>query len=94
MAQRLEYKLPDSLTITHAHTLHDELEALIEKNQADELVLHAADVSRADTAGLQLMLALVKSSKERQMAVIWDHPSQKLLDAAKILGIQSALNLN
>ncbi|WP_096084566.1 STAS domain-containing protein [Agaribacterium haliotis] len=94
MGSKLDFTLPENLTIAQAHALHDELEALIEKAEADELVLHAAKVSRADTAGMQLVLALVNASKERQMGLVWDQPSQKFLDAAKILGIETALGLH
>ncbi|WP_370978916.1 lipid asymmetry maintenance protein MlaB [Agaribacterium sp. ZY112] len=94
MPDKLEFTLPESLTIAQAHALHDELEALIEKKEADELVLHASNVGRADTAGMQLMLALVRFGKERQMSISWDQPSEKIISAAKILGIHSELGLH
>jgi len=94
MTQAVDIELPENLTIANSHAFHDELEAVIEKQPSNDLVLHAEKVNRADTAGLQLMLAFVQSSRERQVNVVWDKPSTTLLDTAAALGITTTLGLH
>lgn len=90
----VEITLPESLTVAHAHALHDEAEALLNKERAEELIVHADKVSRADTAGLQLLLAISKAAKERQIPLSWDQPSEKLVQVAAILGLNETLELH
>lgn len=94
MANSLEFSLPENLTISHAHTLHDQLEALLETGSCEKLVMHAEHVSRADTAGMQLLLALMKVTKDRHIGLVWDQPSKKLIETAEVLGLRSALELH
>lgn len=86
--------LPDSLTVAQANSLHDEFENLLSKENIEELVVHADKVNRADTAGLQLMLAVVNATKERQIGLTWDKPSEKLVEVANTLGLNEALELH
>lgn len=90
----VELHLPENLTISKAHALHDEFEALLNAETAEEIVVYADKVSRADTAGLQLMLAVVKLGKERQMGMVWTKPSDTLIDVAHALGLKEALGLH
>lgn len=90
----IEMKLPENLTVAHAHALHDEFEELLNKKNIDQLVVHAAGVNRADTAGLQLMLAVVQATNERQISLSWDKPSENLIQVAVTLGIRDALGLH
>jgi anti-anti-sigma factor len=94
MSQAVDIELPENLTISNAHKFHDELEELIEKQPSSDLVLHADKVNRADTSGIQLILALVQSSKERQVNVSWEKPSDTLIDAATVLGLSTSLGLH
>lgn len=94
MTQAVEIELPENLTIANAHKFHDELELLIEKQPSHDMILQAGKVSRADTSGLQLLLSLVQSCKERQVNVVWDKPSAKLIDAAAVLGLSTTLDLH
>lgn len=90
----VELQLPENLTISKVHALHDEFEHALSANAGEEIVVHADKVSRADTAGLQLMLAVVKLGKERQMGVVWVKPSGVLLEVAVALGLKEALGLH
>lgn len=90
----MNFSFPENLTISNVHSLHDELEVFFEKESGDELILHAENVTRADTAGMQLALALVNLSKERQMAVVWSGASSKFSEVANILGLSDALGLH
>lgn len=94
MAQITEFQLPESLTITQADTLHEQFENMIEQQSCEQIVLHAESVSRTDTAGLQLLLALCEAAKERQINMVWDKPSEKLLSGVDILGLRQSLGLH
>jgi anti-anti-sigma regulatory factor len=93
MASKLDYKLPENLTIANVNSVHEELEALMGKQECDEIVLKADKVKRADTAGLQLILAFVNAAHASHIELVWNKPSQDLCDAATILGLASALGL-
>ncbi|HMW47866.1 MAG TPA: STAS domain-containing protein [Cellvibrionaceae bacterium] len=56
--------------------------------------MHAGGVTRADTAGIQLLYALVLAARERQIALTWQNPSEKLRTAAQILGMTSHLGIH
>ena len=94
MASTVDFRLPESLTIANVHGLHEELEALVNKSECDKVVILGNDVQRADTAGLQLLLAFINATKERQINIDWDSPSEKLCSAAHLLGLDSALGIH
>ena len=94
MADTISFHLPENLTIASVHGLHEELEVLVSQSDCDKVVLQASDVQRADTAGVQLLLAFVNASKEHQIGVEWDKPSDKLCTTAELLGLQGALGIH
>lgn len=94
MADSVNFQLPENLTVANVHGLHEELEALVDQHDHDHIVLLADSVMRADTAGIQLLLAFVRSAKERQIALDWNNPSDKLIAAATVLGLDDALGLH
>ncbi len=94
MSSSVEFHLPESLTISQAHALHDDFESLLDKNAYAEIIVHADKVGRADTAGIQLLLAFVRITRERHIDVTWDKPSESLQEAAGILGLSSELGLH
>ena len=89
----LTLSLPESLTIGQAHAFHDELEQKLHDTAVDEIELKAAGVKRADTAGLQLVLALVRYAKEHNLPLRWTQPSEAIVSAASTLGISVMLEL-
>lgn len=94
MSSTLDFHLPSHLTIAHVHGLHEEFDTIVDKKDCDCLILHGENVQRVDTAGVQLLLALVLASKDRQISISWDHPSEKLETAASILGLNDALGIH
>lgn len=94
MADSVSFQLPENLTVANVHLLHEELEALVGRHDHDNIVLLADSVSRADTAGIQLLVAFVRSAKERQIKLDWNNPSDKLIAAATVLGLDTALGLH
>lgn len=94
MSKATEFQLPESLTITQAENLHDQFEHLIDEATCDQLIVHGANVSRTDTAGMQLLLALLEAAREKQINFVWDKPSDKLIAGAEILGLKQSLGLH
>ena len=93
MASTLDFKLPENLTIANVQHLHEVLEDIIDRKECDSIVLQAESVERADTAGLQLMLAFVNASKNEHLTLSWKSPSEKLCSAASMLGLEEALGI-
>lgn len=90
----VDFKLPENLTIANVHGLHEEFETLVDTKDCDKVILRADGVTRADTAGLQLLVAFVHATKERQIQVDWDRPSEKLCSAAGLLGVGDTLGIH
>lgn len=91
MGTSVDFRLPQHLTLSNVQALHEKLNALVQDNQYDDIVLCGSEVSRADTAGIQLLAAFVQSAKERQINLDWQEPSDKLINAASVLGAIGAL---
>ena len=94
MAQTVEYQLPENLTVANVHPVHEQFELLVEDKANDHIIIHASSVQRADTAGIQLLYAMVVAAKERQITLSWDNPSEKLRSAAQILGMTGQLGIH
>ncbi|HEY6530439.1 MAG TPA: STAS domain-containing protein [Cellvibrionaceae bacterium] len=94
MAHSLDFELPDQLTVGYVQAIHEQLETLVDDKKNDHIILHAAGVTRADTAGIQMLYALVLAARERQIALTWDNPSEKLRSAAHILGMSEQLGIH
>ena len=94
MANSVTVDLPDNLTIANIHPIHERFEALVDDKSNDQITIRAGAVTRADTAGIQLLRAFIVAAKERQIAVAWDSPSPKLCAAADILGMKESLGMH
>lgn len=86
------FNLEGVLNIARVESLHTELEEL-EKN-AVSINLNANDVTRVDTAVLQLLVALFRSLSARELEVKWLGLSDEFRASAKLLGLETALKLN
>jgi len=83
--------LGDCLTIEHAAAMHAELgRHLGTKN----VVLEAGNLTRIDTAGLQLLTAFVRAAEGRGARVEWRAPQAALRESARRLGLEGALHLS
>lgn len=85
--------LPENMTIAKVHALHDEYEELLNGENIEEICLNADKVEKVDTAGMQLILSVVRAGAERQTKVEWKSPSNSFMDTANILGLTQALAL-
>lgn len=93
MAQISEIQLPAQLTINKVQALQEILEKIADDKNKDRVIIHAADVERVDTAGIQLLYAFVQEARRRGIVLEWDNPSAKLASAAELLGMLYALEL-
>lgn len=93
MAQISEIQLPAHLTISKVQSLQEILVKFTDDRNKDHLIIHAAEVERVDTAGIQLLYAFVQEARRRGITLEWDNPSQKLAAAAELLGMVSALEI-
>jgi len=84
--------LPENLTIANAEVLYNELDSYTSGTQ--DIVLNASEVSRADTAGLQLIYVFLKTLQQHQASVIWAAPSSALIEASEQLGLKEHLGLS
>lgn len=81
----------EALDLAHATQLHAEFkQALAQKKP---LRLDLSRVQSADTAGVQLLLALRRDAEKNGMTATWAGPSRELCAAASQLGLSEALGL-
>ena len=93
MAQISEIQLPAHVTINKVQALQEILEQIADDKNKDRVIIHAAEVERVDTAGIQLLYAFVQEARRRGITLEWDHPSEKIAAAAELLGMLSKLEL-
>lgn len=94
MSQTVELALPEDLTVAHVQGLHEQLEGLVDDQANDSIVAHGKGVRRIDTAGLQLLLVAKQAADERQISWVWNEPSDVLKDGARLLGMQTKLDIH
>lgn len=94
MTNLVNFQLPENLTISAVQGLHEQLESLIDKPENDKIHFKADAVARADSAGIQLLLAFIQSTKERKIELVWEEPSEKLVSAIKVLGLDESFGLH
>lgn len=84
--------LPATLTIQSVATDHKELCDRISSLETP-VQLEAGAVEEIDTAGMQLLLALVNELNSQSITSEWQTPSEVLIQTAAILGMTEALAL-
>ena len=81
----------EALDIVHVEGLRQRLQKSLAKSSSIELKAHL--VSKADTAGLQLFIALNQHVHALGGSLNWKKPSPTLVHAAKLLGVTQAIGL-
>ena len=84
-------KLDGVVNIAKAEVLFHEMEELIRLSHPTKI--YAPDVTRVDTAALQLIASFIAHMDNDGTSVEWDGVSEELRAAAKLLGMEQALNL-
>ena len=92
MATKTSFSCGEALDIVNANSLFTRLTKALEKSSTVEI--KADKVSKCDTAGLQLFVALKREVSKTGGRLIWKKPSDVLLNSAKNLGLDQTLGLS
>lgn len=84
-------KLPARLTISEVTEWHQSI--LDTVASAPALAIEAGCVERIDTAGLQCLASLARSSRTRGQSLSWTSVSPEIVGGASRLGLVGALDL-
>jgi anti-anti-sigma regulatory factor len=84
--------LPAMLTIVEVGELHAVLEGALQAGLP--VALDGSPVESVDGAGLQLLAGFVKSAEEVSLPVGWRGASERLRQAAAIVGLDRVLRLD
>jgi anti-anti-sigma factor len=91
MSQSVTIECGARLSIERVEALHQEMEIAV--RDACDIQLHAADVQYCDSAGLQLLVALLDVVSGSGHYVCWASVSPAVIDTCAILGLSQALQL-
>lgn len=80
------------VNIAKVESIHHEMEDLLKV--ATPTVINAQEVSRVDTAALQLFASFFKSMRAADVEVSWGDVSDELRAAAKLAGLNEILGLS
>jgi len=84
-------KLDGVVNIAKAEALFHEMEEVV--RQSHPTKIYAPEVTRVDTAALQLIASFIAHMNNAGATVTWEGVSDELIAAAKLLGMEQALNL-
>ena len=79
-------RLPSQFTIRQIEDTYRQCEAAL--RDADILRIDGSDVSKIDSAGMQVLLSLKKELAAQHVALEWIAVNDVVLDAAAMLGIR------
>ena len=82
----------NGLTVATAADMHQKLQEAL--HDSSTINLKADEVEKVDTAGLQLFVALAKEIERVGGKVVWQEPSEALLQASKTLGLTHSIGLD
>jgi ABC-type transporter Mla MlaB component len=91
MSEGKQIECGERMTIEHVESLYSQLESAAQESNNVELI--ADRVQQCDTASLQLILCLLRMSKEQGHIVKWIRPSQAIMNVAELLGLTESLDL-
>jgi anti-anti-sigma regulatory factor len=91
VADPIVVDLPENLTIATAESLHEQLEP--HTSGSTDIVFNPAAVTRADTAGLQLLYVFINTLKSHGAACSWNSTPTVIVEAAEQLGLKEHLLL-
>ena len=92
MSSESTLKLPEEISIANVTEWKTKLGNLL--HQPSPLILDAAELSRVDTAAIQLFAAFSTKVQKLDMQFEWESPSTALSKTAQQLGMSSALGLD
>ncbi len=76
-------------------TVVTDFKAMVQQalGEGQSLVLEAGKVERIDAAALQLLTALFRDSDHKGISIRWNDPSEALVHAARLTGLDQVLRL-
>ena len=80
----MEHRLSTNIDITSATELRQQFLTLMKEQRS--ITFDAAQVSKMDAAGLQLLASLVMSAKHNEVEIRWKDLSPALIKNVEILG--------
>lgn len=86
------FKLPSELTISHVEEFHQQVLQVLHAEH--DVSIDMSDVSRVDTASIQVLCALQKHLLEVNNRIRWHGESQALSKAVDELGLTGLLALS
>ncbi len=91
MADGSTLKLPEEISIANVTEWKNKLVDFV--HEPGPLTLDAEDLSRVDTAAIQLLLAFILKAQAGDKACNWQNPSTALIKTAEQLGLARPLSL-
>ena len=88
---RDELVLPEEISIVNIGEWKDKLTDLLEASSS--IAINASDLTRVDTAAVQLMVAFIKELQTQNIEFVWASRSTELDKVARQLGLESMLQL-
>lgn len=91
MSKKTTVSLGNALDIMNVSGLKARLSSAMEKKLT--VVLIADKIDKVDTAGIQLIYAFIKKIEQQDNTVVWQKPSDTLLQISETIGMREHLNL-
>lgn len=80
--------------ISTLQPLHKQLtKTLASKAKNKKVTLDGSQVERADAASVQLLYAFIREATAQDFDVTWYEPSETLLTAIRLMGLESCMSL-
>lgn len=91
MSETIEIELPNRMDIASAEKTHLSLESVLE--QGSSIALMGANVSKLDTAGVQLLTCFFTAAKSQHVPVEWSGVSGTILETFTFLNLEQSVGL-
>lgn len=93
--EAITFQLPQSLDIS---VVNETKEMMVQKLHTEKTVeqvnIDARELSRIDTAGLQLLTAFIIDINRQKIEFSWQNVNEELVNSASRLGLNNLLKLN
>ncbi len=91
LTNRVEIHLPAVLDLASAPEFQVRLAQLL---RAPAIALDGSMLQHIDTAGIQLLCALMRTAEQRGVEVTWSAASPALISHAQLLGVEHVIRLD
>ena len=92
MSEATKIDFGEVLDISFAAKLHAQLKNDVEKSSTVNFM--TSELTRIDASCLQVISSFMVYAKENEIKVKWDEPSDVMLEAARLTGLTTALEIN